>query len=68
MPELSISAAPKSLSLAVVGLFNSRYRERFMYKSWFLRVAFLLLNQYNLITVKLNLIPIQWRAGRFTAI
>ena len=43
--------------LAVVSLFNSRYRERFTYKSWFLGVGFLLLNLYNLITVKLDLIP-----------
>jgi NitT/TauT family transport system permease protein len=43
--------------LAVVSLFNSRYRERFTYKSWFLGVAFLLLNLYNLITVKFDLIP-----------
>jgi hypothetical protein len=58
MSELSISAAPKSLSLAVVGLFNSQYRERFTYKSRFLGVAFLLL----------NLIPMQRRADRSAAI
>ncbi|MDR2537247.1 MAG: ABC transporter permease subunit [Treponema sp.] len=43
--------------LVVVSLFNSRYRERFTYKSWFLGTAFLLLNLYNLITIKFNLIP-----------
>ncbi|MDR0635557.1 MAG: hypothetical protein LBF87_00590 [Treponema sp.] len=37
-------------------------RERFTYKSWFLGVAFFLLNLYNLITVKFGLIPIQQRA------
>ncbi|MDR2419093.1 MAG: ABC transporter permease subunit [Treponema sp.] len=43
--------------LAVVSLFNSRYRDHFTHKSWFLGVAFLLLNLYNLITVKFDLIP-----------
>ena len=36
-------------------------RERFTYKSWFLGVAFFLLNLYKLITVKFDLIPIQQR-------
>jgi NitT/TauT family transport system permease protein len=43
--------------LAVVGVFVPRYRRRSVFKSWFLGAGFLLLGIYNLITIKLNLIP-----------
>jgi NitT/TauT family transport system permease protein len=36
---------------------SRRVRERLSYKSWFLGAAFLVLNLYNVITLKLDLIP-----------
>jgi NitT/TauT family transport system permease protein len=46
------------LALAVVvSIFSRELREKLSYKSWFLGTAFLLLNLYNLITIKLDLIP-----------
>ncbi|MDR3248416.1 MAG: ABC transporter permease subunit [Treponema sp.] len=42
---------------ALLGLFIRERREKLAYKSWFLGVAFLLLGVYDLITIKLNLIP-----------
>jgi NitT/TauT family transport system permease protein len=44
-------------ALAVWSLFSQRRREKLVYKSWFFGAAFLLLGLYDLITVKLNLIP-----------
>ncbi|GHV14188.1 ABC transporter permease [Spirochaetia bacterium] len=41
----------------VVSVFNHERREKLAFKSWFLGAAFLLLNLYNLITIKFNLIP-----------
>jgi NitT/TauT family transport system permease protein len=38
-------------------VFNRKRREKLTFKSWFLGAAFLLLNIYNIITIKLNLIP-----------
>jgi NitT/TauT family transport system permease protein len=43
--------------LALISIFNPQYRKRSAFKSWFLAVAFTLLGLYNLITIKLNLIP-----------
>jgi NitT/TauT family transport system permease protein len=43
--------------LGAASVFNRELREKLAFKSWFLGAAFLLLNAYNLITVKLNLIP-----------
>jgi NitT/TauT family transport system permease protein len=43
--------------LAVVSVVSGRYRARLTYKAPFLGVAFLVLGLYNLITIKLNLIP-----------
>jgi NitT/TauT family transport system permease protein len=45
------------LLLGVVSIFNRPYREKLVYKAWFLGAAFLLLGVYDLITLKLNLIP-----------
>jgi NitT/TauT family transport system permease protein len=42
---------------AVASVFNRDLREKLSYKSWFLGAAFLLLNLYNIITLKLDLIP-----------
>jgi NitT/TauT family transport system permease protein len=42
----------------VVGLFSRKQMETLSYKSAFFAVAFLLLGLYNLITIKLNLIPV----------
>jgi NitT/TauT family transport system permease protein len=42
---------------AVVSVFNRKQREKLVYKSWFFGAAFLLLGLYNLITIKLELIP-----------
>ena len=38
-------------------IFNRNFREKLSYKSWFLGAAFLVLNIYNIITLKLDLIP-----------
>jgi NitT/TauT family transport system permease protein len=43
--------------LAVWSLFSPKRREKLAYKSWFFGAAFLLLGLYDLITIKLNLIP-----------
>jgi NitT/TauT family transport system permease protein len=43
--------------LLAVSVFRPKYRKRFVFKSWFLGAGFLLLGLYNLITIKLNLIP-----------
>ncbi|GHT87270.1 ABC transporter permease [Spirochaetia bacterium] len=43
--------------LGVISVFNGKQREKLAFKSWFLGAGFLLLNLYNLITIKLNLIP-----------
>jgi NitT/TauT family transport system permease protein len=43
--------------LGVVSVFNGKRRAKLTFKSWFLGAAFLLLNLYNIITLKLNLIP-----------
>lgn len=43
--------------LAVVGLFNTKVRDVLRYKSYFLCAAFLLLEIYDIITLKLSLIP-----------
>jgi NitT/TauT family transport system permease protein len=43
--------------LAVWSLFSVKRREKLAYKSWFFGAAFLLLGLYDLITIKLNLIP-----------
>jgi NitT/TauT family transport system permease protein len=44
-------------ALATVSVFIPRYRKRSVFKSWFLGTGFLFLGVYNLITIKLNLIP-----------
>jgi NitT/TauT family transport system permease protein len=44
-------------TLAGASLFRRDLRERLAYKSWFLGAAFLVLNLYNVITQKLDLIP-----------
>jgi NitT/TauT family transport system permease protein len=41
----------------VLSVFKRSFREKMVYKSWFLGAAFLLLNLYNVITLKLDLIP-----------
>ncbi|MDR0561911.1 MAG: ABC transporter permease subunit [Spirochaetaceae bacterium] len=41
----------------LIAVFNDALRKRLIHKSWFLGTAFLLLNVYNLITLKLNLLP-----------
>jgi NitT/TauT family transport system permease protein len=43
--------------LAVLSVFFQQRREKLAYKSWFLGAAFLVLGAYDLITIKLNLIP-----------
>jgi NitT/TauT family transport system permease protein len=43
--------------LAVLSLFLSKQREKLVYKSWFLGAVFLVLGVYDLITIKLNLVP-----------
>ncbi|MDR1249641.1 MAG: ABC transporter permease subunit [Treponema sp.] len=43
--------------LGVISVFSRTWREKLAFKSWFLGAAFLLLNVYNLITLKFNLIP-----------
>jgi NitT/TauT family transport system permease protein len=43
--------------LAAWSLFSPKRREKLAYKSWFYGAAFLLLGLYDLITIKLNLIP-----------
>ncbi|MDR1955605.1 MAG: ABC transporter permease subunit [Treponema sp.] len=43
--------------LGGLSVFYGRYRERLVYKTWFLGAAFLLLGVYDLITIKFNLIP-----------
>ncbi|MDR0624746.1 MAG: ABC transporter permease subunit [Treponema sp.] len=43
--------------LAVWSLFSRKRREKLAYKAWFYGAAFLLLGLYDLITIKLNLIP-----------
>ena len=43
--------------LSIVSVWTPRLRERLAFKSWFLAAGFLLLGLYNLITIKLNLIP-----------
>jgi NitT/TauT family transport system permease protein len=43
--------------LAAWSLFSPKEREKLTHKSWFYGAAFLLLGLYNLITIKLNLIP-----------
>jgi NitT/TauT family transport system permease protein len=43
--------------LAIWSLFSPKMRQKMVYKSWFYGVAFLLLGLYNVITIKLNLIP-----------
>ncbi|MDR2192998.1 MAG: ABC transporter permease subunit [Treponema sp.] len=43
--------------LAVWSLFSPKRREKLAHKSWFYGAAFLLLGIYDLITIKLNLIP-----------
>jgi NitT/TauT family transport system permease protein len=43
--------------LAAWTLFSRKRREKLAHKSWFLGAAFLLLGAYDLITIKLNLIP-----------
>ncbi|MDR1971698.1 MAG: ABC transporter permease subunit [Treponema sp.] len=40
-----------------VSVFNRKRREKLVYKSWFLGAAFLVLGLYNVITLKLGLIP-----------
>lgn len=42
---------------AVLSVFNKWCRARLSFKSWFMGAAFLLLTLYNLITIKLNLVP-----------
>jgi NitT/TauT family transport system permease protein len=42
---------------AAAGVFNRNLREKLSYKSWFLGAAILALNLYNIITLKLDLIP-----------
>ncbi|MDR2376123.1 MAG: ABC transporter permease subunit [Treponema sp.] len=42
---------------ALVSVFRWKQREKLAYKSWFFAAAFLVLGLYNLITIKLNLIP-----------
>ncbi|MDR0640836.1 MAG: ABC transporter permease subunit [Treponema sp.] len=43
--------------VAAASVFNRNLREKLSYKSWFLGAAFLVLNLYNVITLKLDLIP-----------
>jgi NitT/TauT family transport system permease protein len=43
--------------LAAWSLFSPKRRQKLVYKSWYYGAAFLLLGLYNLITIKLNLIP-----------
>lgn len=43
--------------LVLVSCCNAGFRKRLAYKSWFLGAAFLFLGAYDLITLKLNLIP-----------
>ena len=43
--------------LSIISIWTPRLRERMAFKSWFLAVGFLLLGLYDLITIKLNLIP-----------
>ncbi|MDR1908337.1 MAG: ABC transporter permease subunit [Spirochaetaceae bacterium] len=43
--------------VTVLSVFSRKLRERLAYKSWFLGAAFFLLNLYNIITLKLDLIP-----------
>ncbi|MDR0732167.1 MAG: ABC transporter permease subunit [Treponema sp.] len=42
---------------ALVSVFRRKQREKLAYKSWFFAAAFLALGLYNLITIKLDLIP-----------
>jgi NitT/TauT family transport system permease protein len=42
---------------AVISVFNRERRAKSVFKSWFLGAAFLLLTLYDIITIKLNLIP-----------
>jgi NitT/TauT family transport system permease protein len=67
-PEYRVKQFPyyTHLLLLLLGLFgvlglasivNRKWREKLVFKSWFLGAAFLLLNAYNFITIKLNLIP-----------
>ncbi|GHV72206.1 ABC transporter permease [Spirochaetia bacterium] len=41
----------------IIGIFRPQFRKQLVFKSAFLGVGFLLLGLYNLITIKLNLIP-----------
>jgi len=43
--------------LPIIGLFNTRFRGQLAFKSPFYGVGFLILGLYNLITIKLNLLP-----------
>jgi NitT/TauT family transport system permease protein len=43
--------------VVAASVFRRTVREKLGYKSWFLGAAFLLLNLYNIITIKLDLIP-----------
>jgi NitT/TauT family transport system permease protein len=43
--------------LAIASVWKPRFRGRLAFKSWFLGTGFLLLGLYDLITIKLNLIP-----------
>jgi NitT/TauT family transport system permease protein len=42
---------------ALISVFNRNWREKLAEKSWFLGAAFLTLGLYNVITIKLNLLP-----------
>jgi NitT/TauT family transport system permease protein len=44
-------------SWAIIGLFVRTEREKLAHKSWFLGASFLTLGIYNIITLKLNLLP-----------
>ena len=42
---------------AVVSVFKESFRDKIVYKSWFIGAGFLLLNVYNLATIKFMVIP-----------
>ena len=43
--------------LSIISVWTPRLRERLAFKAWFQAAGFVLLGLYNLITIKLNLIP-----------
>lgn len=47
-----------TLIIAIIALFNESVRQKYSYKSWFIGAAILFLNIFNLVTIKLMLLPI----------